>query len=169
MSVPVVRTRMTKRKMNPKRTYPKKNLKSTKMNDPVCLTPWDSQWNQVWDAVNDTHFTCLRGQGEAGYQASYVLAKNNIETNNKVLCFKERAGKPGGGKGILIGEDKTFVLSTLVDSDICFGRNASAIGCDIYNFRITGDIACNMNATSCDSAGHSGPSVLIRIHQKEET
>ena len=35
------------------------------------------------------------------------------------------------------------------------------LGCDVYNFKITGDIACNINATSCDSAGHSGPSLLI--------
>lgn len=132
------------------------------MNEPVCLTPWDSQGNQVWDAVNDTHFTCLRGQGEAGYQASYVLAMNNKGTENKILCFKERAGKPGGGKGILIGENKSFTLSTLVDSAICF------LGCDIYNFKITGNIACNMNASSCDSAGHSGPSVLIKLRHEEK-
>ena len=36
------------------------------------------------------------------------------------------------------------------------------IGIDAYNFNITGDIACTLNATSCDSPSHSGPSVIVR-------
>ena len=38
----------------------------------------------------------------------------------KVLCFKERAGCPGGGKGILIGEDRSFTLATNFNGAICF-------------------------------------------------
>ena len=34
-------------------------------------------------------------------------------------------------------------------------------GCDIYNFQITGSIACNLNASSCNSPTHSGPSVIV--------
>lgn len=34
-------------------------------------------------------------------------------------------------------------------------------GLDLYNHEITGDVAATMNATSCDSAGHSGPSVMV--------
>lgn len=33
--------------------------------------------------------------------------------------------------------------------------------CDMYNFAITGDISANMDAASCDSPTHSGPSLLI--------
>lgn len=36
-----------------------------------------------------------------------------------------------------------------------------AMFCDMYNFTITGDISANLNAASCDSPTHSGPSVLI--------
>lgn len=36
------------------------------------------------------------------------------------------------------------------------------LGCDMYNFQITGDIAANLNASSCNSPTHSGPSVLIK-------
>ena len=36
-----------------------------------------------------------------------------------------------------------------------------AMFCDMYNFRITGDVSANLNASSCDSPGHSGPSLLI--------
>lgn len=39
-----------------------------------------------------------------------------------VIAFKERAGCPGGGKGILIGMDKSFTLSTLLDESICYER-----------------------------------------------
>lgn len=50
------------------------------------------------------------------------------------LAFKERAGKPGGGKGILINkDDHAFTLSTLVDQSICVyafkgGQGAKAGG-----------------------------------------
>ena len=35
------------------------------------------------------------------------------------------------------------------------------MGVDVYNFKVTGDIACNLNASSCNSPTHSGPSVLV--------
>lgn len=40
-----------------------------------------------------------------------------------VLCFKERAGRPGGGKGILIEENKTFTLATQLDQMVCYQEN----------------------------------------------
>ena len=46
---------------------------------------------------------------------------DNSETRTPiVLVFKERAGCEGGGKGILIGENKSFTLSTLLDEAICY-------------------------------------------------
>ena len=36
-----------------------------------------------------------------------------------------------------------------------------AMFCDMYNFQITWNIASNLNATSCDSPTHSGPSLFI--------
>ena len=46
--------------------------------------------------------------------------KPNKKINKTVLVFKERGGKPGGGKGILIGQDKTFTLSISVNDMICY-------------------------------------------------
>lgn len=43
---------------------------------PVCLTPWDAQGNQAWDAVGDTVFTTVRGCGGASYQQSYILCRH---------------------------------------------------------------------------------------------
>ena len=36
-----------------------------------------------------------------------------------------------------------------------------AMFCDMYNFAITGNVSANLNAASCDSPTHSGPSLLI--------
>lgn len=36
-----------------------------------------------------------------------------MKTKKKSLVFIERAGKPGGGKGILISEELSFTLSGL--------------------------------------------------------
>lgn len=48
------------------------------------------------------------------------------------IVFKERAGCPGGGKGILCG-DKPFTLSTMTDQAVCYAvrtaqTNANGIG-----------------------------------------
>ena len=40
-------------------------------------------------------------------------------------------------------------------------QKPQAVACDMYNGAITGSITPNLNASSCNSAGHSGPSVLI--------
>lgn len=42
--------------------------------------------------------------------AGPILA--NEDRNKHIVVFLERAGKPGGGKGILLGENKTFTLAT---------------------------------------------------------
>lgn len=50
--------------------------------------------------------------------ASTIAARDykdstDLVVEQKPICFLERAGKPGGWKGILMSEDKTFTLSTL--------------------------------------------------------
>ena len=40
--------------------------------------------------------------------------------NKTVYVFKEHAGCPGGGKGILIAEDKAFTLATNFNGAICY-------------------------------------------------
>lgn len=77
----------------------------------------NDQGGSVMDISNEVT-ACLRAQ-EHGHPP--------------IVCFKERAGKPGGGKGILIGEDKAFTLSTLRDEAICYevydARGNSGWGC----------------------------------------
>lgn len=40
------------------------------------------------------------------------------------------------------------------------------LGCDLYNFQVTGSTACNLNASSCNSPTHSGPSALICLNDQ---
>lgn len=37
----------------------------------------------------------------------------------------------------------------------------NAVGCDLYNFALTGGVACTLNANTGLGANHAGPSVLI--------
>lgn len=74
---------------------------------------------------------CLQGNGidradTAGcngkgwkYGQSYTL--NTID-RPAVLSFQERAGKPGGGKGILIQKEHTGALSTLNNQSVCYRK-----------------------------------------------
>lgn len=64
------------------------------------LNPTDSQGNQIADS--EGVYPTLRGCGGAGYQQGYCF--------DKALSFQERAGKPGGGKGILIQDEHTGAL-----------------------------------------------------------
>jgi site-specific DNA-cytosine methylase len=43
------------------------------------------------------------------------------------ICFLERAGCAGGGKGILCSEEKTFTLSTVDNMRICMEEKVSVI------------------------------------------
>ncbi len=47
---------------------------------------------------------------------------------NEVLVFKERAGKPGGGKGILITKDKAFTLATTPIDAVCYDARGNGEG-----------------------------------------
>lgn len=48
-----------------------------------------------------------------------ICLQGNIIDRPAVLSFQERAGKPGGGKGILIQNERAGALSTLSNQSIC--------------------------------------------------
>ena len=76
------------------------------------LNPSDSQGNQVAD--DDGVYPTLRGCGGAGYQQGYAF--------QHALSFQERAGKPGGGKGILIQDEHVgSMTSQNVQSVFAYG------------------------------------------------
>ena len=53
-----------------------------------------------------------QGQGAAG---------NPADSTGAAISFQERAGKPGGGKGILIQDEHTGALSTQNKQSVCYG------------------------------------------------
>ena len=48
-------------------------------------------------------------------------AEGCSHTSGAAISFQERAGKPGGGKGILIQDERTGALSTLNNQPVCYG------------------------------------------------
>ena len=79
----------------------------------------------------------LRGDSaESGEAWQGIAGDAQGGAGGSCLAFKERAGKPGGGKGILINkDDHAFTLSTLIDQSICVasfkggqGPKAGSIG-----------------------------------------
>jgi hypothetical protein len=63
----------------------------------------------------------------------------------------------GISESICAGEKRWGALPP----NVCYEVQMDVMGCDVYNFQITGKIACNLNASSCNSPTHSGPSLLI--------
>lgn len=78
-----------------------------------CLNGWDIQSKHIQpeDGRAESLYSgeCRYGGGE-----SYVL-------QNGAISFQERAGKPGGGKGILIQNERTGALSTLNNQSVVYG------------------------------------------------
>lgn len=53
---------------------------------------------------------------------------SGTDDSQRTVVFKERAGKPGGGKGLLCGSDRTFTLSTNVDQAVCHTVAVEGLG-----------------------------------------
>ena len=70
---------------------------------------------------------CMEVAGHSGPKVIIVNDKSTAridrqteEHTDTVYVFKERAGCPGGGKGILIAEDRAFTLATNFNGAICY-------------------------------------------------
>lgn len=65
----------------------------------------------------------LQGHTQPGSQERQGTAsdaqRGTRETGTGALSFQERAGKPGGGKGILIQDEHTGALSTVNNQSVC--------------------------------------------------
>lgn len=59
----------------------------------------------------------LRGDIEKGERKGEEVAGSVGESVDSTISFKERAGKAGGGKGILIQNERTGTISTLSNQD----------------------------------------------------
>ena len=68
-----------------------------------------------------------------------------IEKTSRAISFQERAGKPGGGKGILIQNERTGALSTLNNQSVCAFEPgaASRVGGHVYENDVAGTVRAN--------------------------
>lgn len=67
---------------------------------------------------------CIQGGGAtsqnsqgSGINEDVSFTLNSVDVH--AISFQERAGKPGGGKGILIQDDRTGALSTVNNQNVC--------------------------------------------------
>lgn len=74
-----------------------------------CLNGWDVQSKRI-QPENGIAESLYAGERRYGGGESYVM--------QGAISFQERAGKPGGGKGILIQEDRVGALSTLNNQSV---------------------------------------------------
>ena len=95
--------------------------------DPTC--------NQGGNVIVEPIYT-LQGNGidradtagcnGKGWREDVSYTLNTID--RPAVCFKERAGCPGGGKGILLNKDAhAFTCSTIPDQSVCYPQTARTL------------------------------------------
>jgi len=81
-----------------------------------------------------------------------------VKHMEKTVCvFKERAGCPGGGKGILIGYDHSFTLATNFNGAICYAVDSHPMD---SRFDIDGNISPTVTAKLAKGSA-DGPLVIL--------
>ena len=78
-------------------------------------------------------------------QSSATDVRSGVEETGRAISFQERAGKPGGGKGILIQNERTGALSTLNNQSVCAFEPgaASRVGGHVYENDVAGTVRAN--------------------------
>lgn len=92
---------------------------------------------KVWDA---------RGNGDGRTCPTITGDHNNRITDYTALCVRERCGCEGGGKGVLIQENKSGTISCNNDQFLVI------TDADLYNQAHSGDIANCLNIDDIDEA-----------------
>ena len=100
---------------------------------------------------------CGTLRAEMGDNQPAVCYQTPEIIDDLVYVFKERAGCPGGGKGILIAENKAFTLATNFNGAICYAIDSHPMD---SRFNIEGDVSPTVTAKLAKGAA-DGPLVLI--------
>lgn len=88
------------------------NVETCTTETSKCLNSWDVQSKHI-QSENGVAEALYSGECRGGGGESYVLSS--------AISFQERAGKPGGEKGILIQNERTGALSTLNNQPVAYG------------------------------------------------
>ena len=122
----------------------------------------------------------------SGKKVSGVVTKGNGDTfisPERHTSLSTGGGEAGQGYPCVLIEEEPkepLVLessqdhATITDSGVCptlpasMGMGGGYIpmvveGADMYNGELTGEVACTLNASSCNSATHSGPTVIQAV------
>lgn len=75
-------------------------------------------------------------------------SEGSSDPSGGTISFQERAGKPGGGKGILIQDEKVCTLSTLNNQSVCYGVTTKGNGDAFIN--------PNTHTSLTDGGGQAG-------------
>ncbi len=106
----------------------------------------------------------MSGDSESGEQERKDIAGyswQSTDETGRAISFQERAGKPGGGKGILIQDERTGALSTLNNQSVCYGISAyesNAMKSDnpnsgIYEAETARTLDLNGGSPACNQGG----------------
>lgn len=94
-------------------------------------------------------------------QGTAQNAERCLEETRGTISFQERAGKPGGGKGILIQNERTGALSTLNNQNVVYGicsLNSNSMKSNnphsgIYKANISRTLDLNGGNPACNQGG----------------
>lgn len=89
------------------------------------------------------------GQADQTKLHLFIGALNCMHDQQAVLCIRERCGCDGGGKGLLIQNDKTNTIATSNDQFICYSV-------DPYNGAQTGSKSSTLGVNAGMSTGRNG-------------
>lgn len=127
-----------------------------------CLTPWDYQAKRIFDCcgafctlpsrensgINEVAVLCVQGGSEVG-QSVICIQGNCIDRADTASC---------NGKGWT--RDVCYTLNTVDRPAVAYGFGA--IGADMYNGVLSGDIAVTLTASTRKGATNSGPTVICK-------
>ena len=102
----------------------------------------------------------LSGDSEESGEARKGAAAHAQGGTGKAISFQERAGKPGGGKGILIQDERIGALSTLNNQSVCYGFNRERCGAVIM------DNAMPTLQAAAGESGNNQPMVCLNDQQQ---
>jgi DNA (cytosine-5)-methyltransferase 1 len=105
--------------------------------------------SKVWDS---------RGNGNGNIAPTITGDHNNRITDYTALCAIERCGCEGGGKGVLIQENKSGTISCNNDQFLVI------TDADLYNQAHSGDIANCLNIDDIDEA-HANEIIVMATQQ----
>lgn len=97
-----------------------------------------------------------------GSDSRFVLDKSvtlraQMGDNQPAVCFEERAGRDGGGKGILIHDDMSGAVRSCYISNVCYAVDSHPMD---SRFEIAGDISPTVTSKLLKGSA-DGPLELI--------